>query len=188
MINREKEVTMISDQYFKSGEYPVVQDSIYDVKHGFINLDQLEVKILKDSIAIKITLVSLPRMLTFNPAALSMDQLNYNWELVFDLNADHMDSPGDISIGICKFKSDEEKIGPILSNTQQNIWKYVNNGANYLAGIADYVNIIGNSFVIVLPKNLREELKGITPVTNVYFKTYYNDGKTWGDDYFPSRK
>lgn len=187
-INIEKrEVTEINTTYFKPKDFSMVYDSIHDATQSFVDLDNLEIYVTNDSIVIKIGMLDLPNVLTFNNKDLPMNFLNYEWAVGFDLNSDNLDSKGDIKMGISRFKSSDEKTGSILSNTQQNIWKLNGNGADYLINLSSYIKVANRCFLIAIPKNICAELKMVTPDTNVYFSTYFSNGKMTVYDFFPSR-
>lgn len=94
--------------------------------------------------------------LTFNISTLDKDYLEYNYEVIFDTDAD---SIANCSISTMHFKSSLDEIqGDLISNTQSDFWIYTS--ATSFSRLASFgAEFNNNKLLLTVPKSLDSVLE-----------------------------
>jgi hypothetical protein len=189
--NDKKDDSASINDYLKASQNNgVFIDKINDVEKSFVDLNSLSINIDSDIINIKIGLLDLTDNLTFNQTLLTLNSLNYEWSVYFDIDNSNSLTKGDLSISVMKFKFSDSFIisKDIKGETQQNISEYNGDTWDVTMILKDYFDIKNSKFIYSIPKTLYSSLNSINSNTNIYFKAYYNDGSKQYCDYYPDRK
>lgn len=143
-----------------------------------------------DHVTVTINVDNLPNAITYNKSTTPDNYLEYQWNVIFDLNADGVISEGDISLSLSNFKApgSTEQTGSI-SNFQANLWIFTSNSsAQEITSAVVNKQIINNSIVLSVNKSADASLGNITNSTLVYFQTTNYGSPTTNScwDYYPS--
>jgi len=164
---------------------------------SFIDLSKMNVEITDTNIQVQIEMLKIP-----NVIILDEKNMAYRWEILFDINNDSKLSNGDIKfmIDICYCENNKTKYGSIVDiatsigvgaifNVSKTSYAYSN------INVQEFILISNNKIIFNLPKDIKidgfiKELKGkslydITPLTRVYFYTYYWNGIDGYSDCYP---
>lgn len=152
-------------------------DPSSDADTSFVDIRNLSVEFIKDTIIVKLQMANIPPQITFNHDDLPINALSFLYEVIFDVDSNRTRSMGDISLTIAKFKfADGEIDADILSGTQKNVWLNVSATSQNVIASIDKVSISGNTVIYKVPVALNEKLNTITCKTDVVCITYYSTG------------
>lgn len=148
----------------------IFTDPANDTTIDFVDITGATVTIDSTNIMFSITLRNLPALLTFNQTNVSLNALEYMWEVEFDIDNDNTT---DYSLSASHFKSSNTPVtGPILSNTQENVWKHnPSGGASFLVSASS--SLAGNTLSLAVAKSADPDLANITSSARVRINTYY---------------
>ncbi|MGL1887232.1 MAG: hypothetical protein OCD76_12030 [Reichenbachiella sp.] len=157
-----------------------------DVNEEVVDLTELKVIIGTDCIEASISVSNLPQKLTFNHSTLPDNVLNYKWEVSFDVDNDGIESTGDFSLSVSKFKfpGQVQEDLEILSTTQVSIFEIVEGGSG--SNIGDAIGTIsGNSFKLYASKLSNSSIEKVQSSTPIKFSAVFYDGGKHFTDYYP---
>ena len=108
-----------------------ISDTEGDVGIPYIDVVKLDAIAIGETLIARIFVKSIPEVLTFNRAGVSLDHVEYSWEIWIDLDGNAtLDSAqyedfADYDLGIMHFVSpeDETKTISLSEGTQHNVWK-----------------------------------------------------------------
>lgn len=170
---------------------PVItfSDNLGDAYGDFMDLKKMKIGFSDNQILISIEVADLPSALIFNHDSLEDNNLNYSWEINFDV--DSLPSfYGDLKIATVRWKEPgiAEFTGDILSNTITNLYKGFREesraGFRYVADID--LEIEKNTFYFQFYREQADSLfDKINQNTPIFFNTSYRNGNIHSEDQYP---
>jgi hypothetical protein len=163
------------------------RDSVGDAKFDCVDLEWLYVDMYESELLVRMTVVSLPPAFIYNHEALPENELEYLWQVHFDVNRD-LNIGGDIVLCIARVKPPEsfENEGPLLAFAYPEIWQWDKTGTGYSNYRIPDVVINGNTFIFIVRLAHFRALETIEETTPIQAVAYHNDGWEFSGDWVPS--
>ena len=158
-----------------------ISDTEGDVGTPYIDVVKVDAIAQGETFLARIFVKSIPELLTFNREGVSLDHLEYSWEIWIDLDGNaKLDSKeyedfADYDLGIMHFVSPEAemKTTSLAEGTQHNIWK--TNSAQQTWESTDEAKV--EIDVLVGTLTITGNIPGLNPNSRIAFSTFdYNPG------------
>jgi len=160
-------------------------DSSGDAAFPFIDMTTLNVTVTPTDITADIDLVTIPTPLAYNDPSTPLNEKEYGWEVMFDVNGDgDCFSTGDIKMAVLHFKRTSS--GPINNPlevfTLHEVRKVESGGAETILGPIT-ASVLGDKLTLKMTKS--PILPTINSLTPVRFETTHISGGMTFKDHFP---
>lgn len=160
-----------------------------DVPYSFVDIDSLDIEIKDSNIVIRLSLMAIPDTLIYDRSEVPANMLEYQWNVIFDLDQDMSLSEGDLQCGLYRFKFDStasEKSGPLLEFTQKDLAQYTADGIWHRIGSIQ-ADITGSTINLHIGQAeldlLAIEAEALLNVPLKFETAYYKDQTYWEDVY-----
>ena len=143
-----------------------------------------------NNLVVTLDFVSLPNSFTYDYDSSEDFHIEHQWSVEFDIDNDGAVSEGDLSLSIFLHAQDSFAVQTI-NTTELNVYlmEYTVGGNEFWGGVAEIDLLVNdNSLIFIVPESAHEELKHISPGTQINVSIQFKDvNKGFIYDFYPAK-